>query len=90
MGDKKFENYNRPKPRVVEDEQVSKDRKRTGIVRCLLLRLRSRPYNDEPNEIGVLNESERVTILKDMGDWLKVQTEDGRVGYVVTHYIKEE
>lgn len=88
MGDRKFENYSKPKQVVTKDKQVSKDR--IGVVRCLLLRLRSRPYDDEPNEIGVLNESERVKILKDLGDWLKVETTDGRIGYVVTHYIREE
>lgn len=88
MGDRKFENYNKPKQVVTEDNQVSKDR--YGVVRCLLLRLRSRPYNDEPNEIGILNESERVKILEVLGDWLKVETSNGKVGYVVTHYIKEE
>lgn len=88
MGDKKFVNYDKPKQVVVEQKEVSKDR--LGVVRCLLLRLRSRPYNDEPNEIAVLNESEKVVIIKELGDWLKVKTEDGKIGYVVSHYIREE
>ncbi len=52
-----------------------------------VLNLRSEP-NLDAKVIDYYYNNTRATILKDAGDWYKVQVEDGQVGYMMKKFLK--
>lgn len=98
MGDKKFTNYNKVLTTVaemnaagmdVDGDKVAKVAQRSGTVKCLKLRLRSSACHDDDNTIAVLDEGQRVLILSEIDDWLKVHA-GAYQGFVMKQFIKEE
>ena len=57
-----------------------------AAVRVNLLNVRSEASVDS-GAIGYLTANEKVKVLEDEGDWLKVQYTDEKVGYVAAEYV---
>lgn len=58
----------------------------TGVDRVYL---RDGPGTDRPN-LGVLNAGDRVQVLGSEGSWTKVETREGKVGFVYHRYVSEQ
>jgi len=59
-----------------------------------ILNFRSKPAIKERNVIAALSKGTQVKVLEIQGDWLKVQLDDGRIGFITSNkkyinYIKE-
>ena len=54
-----------------------------------VLNLREEPSTDA-RVLAYYRNGDRVTILKSGSTWHKVQTEDGRIGYMMARYLKED
>lgn len=60
----------------------------TGKVsNCFKLNMRKEPKVEKGNEIKILLVGAELYLLKDAGDWYKVQTKDNVVGYVSKKYV---
>lgn len=55
-----------------------------------ILNFRSKPTIKEKNVIAAITKGTKVKVLEDQGKWLKVQLEDGRIGFITANkkYIK--
>lgn len=64
------------------------DRYVTRYAYILASRLNVRQEPDvETNRIGYIDKGEKVKILENLGDWLKVQYTDSKTGYVSAEYV---
>lgn len=66
----------------VIDEYVT----RYAVVNVTRLNVRKEPGIDA-KRIGYIDSGERVKLLEDLGEWLKVQYTSGRTGYVSAQYV---
>lgn len=57
-----------------------------GVVRASKVNLRTKPAKDGKS-LAMLSFNEEVEILEDLGEWLKVKTKEGYVGYVASAYV---
>ena len=69
----------------VEREEDEVSLKEYGVVK-VWLKFRSRP-SFEGKKLFTLRPNEKVEILVDFGEWLKVRTKEGYVGYVYSAYV---
>lgn len=67
---------------AVIDDYVS----RYAVVEATRLNVRKEP-DLEARRIGYIDRGEKVRILEDMGEWLKVQYTDDSSGYVASEYV---
>lgn len=66
-----------------EEDEVSL--REYGVVK-VWLRFRSKP-SFEGRTLFTLRPNEEVEILEDLGEWVKVRTKEGYVGYVYSAYV---
>lgn len=66
----------------VIDEYVT----RYAVVNVTRLNVRKEPSIDA-KRIGYIDSGERVKLLEDLGEWLKVQYTSGKTGYVSAQYV---
>lgn len=57
------------------------------VSNCFKLNMRKEPKVEKGNEIKILLAGAELYLLKDTGDWYKVQTKDNVVGYVSKKYV---
>ena len=79
----KIVNYKLKAGEEREEDEVSL--KEYGVVK-VWLKFRSRP-SFEGRKLFTLRPNEEVEILEDLGEWLKVRTKEGYVGYVYSAYV---
>lgn len=60
--------------------------KRVACVNTDRLNVRKEP-STEANRIGFIDSGERVQVLEDCGEWLKIQYTDENVGYIAAEYV---
>lgn len=57
------------------------------VSNCFKLNMRKEPKVEKGNEIKILLVGAELYLLKDSGDWYKVQTKDNVIGYVSKKYV---
>ena len=59
--------------------------------RCIVeqLNVRSQP-NKESNKIGYLSQNEKVQILEETEEWIKIQYEEEQIGYVFAKFLSRQ
>ena len=57
------------------------------VIDCSKLNLRSSATTEQDNKIGILSRGDKVQMLREDGDWYKIQTAKNVVGYVSKKYI---
>ena len=66
----------------VIDEYVT----RYAVVQVKRLNVRKEP-NVESGRIGYIDNGEKVKLLEDQGDWLKIQYTENKTGYIAAEYV---
>lgn len=79
--DEKFEKVEKP-------EKKEKPTRTSGKVSCAVLNLRENPSLNA-KVFGFLERDDKVIILEDQGDWLKVESKIGK-GFVVAEFISDQ
>ena len=75
-----------PTPEPVKEEPKIDKVARGAVTGVSQLRVRNAPNGDV---ISVISHNTIVTILDDLGQWLKVEYARERVGYVMSEYIRK-
>lgn len=76
---------------VERREEIQKDNKVVSVAKGVVngvsqLRVRKSPEGDV---VSVISHNTIVTILEDLGDWLKVEYARDKIGYVMSEYIRK-
>lgn len=59
---------------------------RYAVIKADVLNVRCEPGTDK-DPVGYVQNGEKLKVLEDQGDWIKVQYTDTRIGYVAAEYV---